>query len=267
MSNPPTPPKALSTFRLSASVLAIALLFAACGDDAESPAPSGGSGQDGAVLQADAAPVATPPAVTTTPDSGALPPVAVATDASTGGPVLVVPDAGAPRDAGPIMITIPTRAVVCGGSDCTTTNNRTCCQGWTKDMGFTGSPMCTTHAMCSSDHPMFGDANRAVVSDCDEPSDCSGGQICCFVRYGAPVTADLFSPDIVGPGASRLCMDLSNCNAGMMSLSGVAGIPVGIQACKTAADCKDGTQCTPETDDSTTTGKGGKARPGVMVCK
>lgn len=199
------------------------------------------------------------------PGAGTQP--AATLEAGTSGPVLVVPDAGPARDAGPIVITIPTRSVVCGGSECTTTNNRTCCHAWSKDMGFVGSPTCTTTAACTTDHTMFGDANRAVLNDCDEPSDCSGGQICCFVRYGVPITAELFSADIVGPGASRLCMELSNCNAGMTQISGIAGIPVGIQACKSAADCKDGTQCAPETDNSTTTGKASTARSGVMVCK
>jgi hypothetical protein len=167
------------------------------------------------------------------------------------------------------VITIPTRSVACGGSECTTTNNKTCCLAWSKDMGFMGSPTCTTNAACTTDHTMGGDTNRAVVSECDEPGDCSGGQICCFVRYGMPLRADFldFASEIVGPGASRLCMELASCNAGMMQISGVLGLPVGIQACKSAADCKDGTQCVPEANDSTTTGKGGAARPGVMLCK
>jgi hypothetical protein len=250
-----------------ASTLALVLLLSACGDD--SPAPAGTPANDAALpLPNDAAQTAAPVATGPVLEAGAQQPGAVLTpDAGSSGPTLIAPDAGAVRDAGPIVITIPTRSVVCGSSECTTTNNRTCCLGWSKDMGFMGAPTCTTNATCTSDHVMFGDTNRAVVNDCDEPSDCSGGQICCFVRYGAPVTADLFSADIVGPGASRLCTELSACNAGMTQISGVAGIPVGIQACKTAADCKDGTQCVPETNDSTTTGKGGSARPGVMVCK
>ena len=249
---------------------ALVCLMAACGaDGTEGPAPGAIGTSDAAAFPAvDAAQAAAAPGMNTqTQDAGVTQPGNVVGDAATGGPVLIVPDAGPASDAGPIVIAIPTRAVACGGSDCTTTNNRTCCQAWSKGMGFSGTPTCTTNAACTADHTSFGDTNRAVVNDCDEPSDCSGGQICCFVRYGAPVTAELFSTDIVGPGASRLCMELSNCNAGMMSISGVAGIPVGLQACKSNADCKDGAQCTAETADSTTTGKGGAARPGVMVCK
>jgi hypothetical protein len=247
--------------------LAPMLLLSACGDDGA--APNGTLANDAAAaFPADAAPAAAPVATGPVLEAGAQQPAPVVTpDAGSTGPTLIAPDAGAPRDAGPIVITIPTRSVACGASECTTTNNRTCCLGWSKDMGFMGTPTCTTNAACTSDHILYGDTNRAVVNDCDEPSDCSAGQICCFVRYGAPVTADLFSPDIVGPGASRQCMELSACNAGSTQISGAAGIPVGVQACKSAADCKDGTQCVPETNDSTTTGKGASARPGVMVCK
>jgi hypothetical protein len=251
------------------SCVALALLFGACGDGGESGSTLNGTGSNDAAALApgDAAlPVVPPASNLPQQDASTLPPTAVS-DAGTGGPVLIVPDAGSAHDAGTIVITIPTRTVSCGGSDCTTTNNKTCCQGWSKDVGFMGTPTCTTNAACTSDHPMFGDTNRAVVNDCDEPSDCSAGQICCFVRYGAPVTSDLFSADIVGPGASRLCAELSACNAGMSQISGIAGIPVGIQACKTSADCKDGTQCVPESNDSATTGKGVMARAGVMVCK
>lgn len=250
------------------SCFALWLLASACGDDSPMAAGTATQNSDAAVaIQLDASPVATPVTSAPVSEAGAQQPVvSVTPDAGSVAPP-VVADAGVVRDAGPIVITIPTRSVACGGSECTTTNNKTCCQAWSKDVGFMGSASCTTNAACTSDHTMFGDTNRAVVNDCDEPSDCSGGQICCFVRYGAPVTADLFSADIVGPGASRLCMELSACNAGMTQITGVAGIPVGVQACKVAGDCKDGTQCVPETNDSATTGKGGSARAGVMVCK
>jgi hypothetical protein len=269
MPNLPGLKQARSPYGSRGALFALAL-FGACGDDsAGAPQPDATASTDAAVLPVvDAALTApTPSATGSTPDAGnQLPPVNGA-DAAASGPVLIGADAGPARDAGPIMITIPTRSVACGGSECTTTNNRTCCQAWSKDMGFAGAPTCTTNAACTSDHTLIGDTNRAVVNDCDEPSDCSGGQICCFVRYGAPVPAEFLSADIVGPGASRLCMELSNCNAGMMSISGVAGVPVGLQACKSNTDCKDGTQCTAETAGSSTTGTSGAARPGVMVCK
>lgn len=241
-------------------------LLAACSDDADpSPAPASGDAGGQVVIAADAS---APPMVAPSTTTEASTTMSLAPNDGGVVPIDAALQDGAPRESGgPLVITLPTRAVSCGGSECTTTNNRTCCQAWSKDTGFTGNPSCTTHAACSSEHAPFGDANRAVVHDCDEPSDCSGGQVCCFVRYGAPVTADLFSSELVGPGASRLCMELSNCNAGMMSISGVAGIPLGLLACKTSADCKDGTQCTAEEANSTTTGKGGAARPGVMVCK
>jgi hypothetical protein len=42
---------------------------------------------------------------------------------------------------------------------------------------------------------------------------------------------------------------------------------VGVVACKTAADCKDGATCVPEMSNSVTTGKTNAARSGVMVCR
>jgi hypothetical protein len=222
--------------------------------------------------------------VTATNDASALPGAAEAAvpiptlDASAqpgaqGGPeagtiVLGGRDAGPSTDTGTIVIAIPTRSVVCGSSECTTTNNRTCCDSWSRMTGFSGKPECLSKATCESEHTNFGsDSNRVVESDCDEPSDCSGGQVCCFVKLGSPVTADLLSAEIVGPGASRLCLDISACNASMTSITGVAGIPVGVVACKTAADCKDGATCVPEMSNSVTTGKTNAARPGVMVCR
>jgi hypothetical protein len=190
-------------------------------------------------------------------------------DAGPGGILLGGVDASAPKpDAGPIIINIPTRSVTCGGSECTTTSNRTCCQAWSRGTGFEGSPTCTTQAACEAEHsPFEGETNRAVLSEGDEPADCGGGQVCCFVRYGRPVTVDLFSSEAIGPGASRLCMSLENCNAGMFSFSGVLGVPVGLVACKTAADCAGSGSCMPESAGGLTTGMGGSSRPGVMVCR
>lgn len=221
---------------------------------------------DAAIVQTPVNNVPVPPVSTPMQDAG-IPTTTLTSDAGmTGGPMMpAAADAG--RDAGPIVITIPTRSVKCGGTDCTTTNNRTCCDVWNRDTGFMGQPTCSTAAACTNDHPLFGDTNRAVLNDCDEPSDCGADQICCFVRYGMPISADLFSPDLVGPGGSRLCLELSACNAGMTMFSGTAGIPLGVVACKTAADCPQGSQCVPEQANSATTGKGGAARAGVMLCK
>jgi hypothetical protein len=248
--------------------LSVAALLSACEPDGgESTTP--GIDASPVTATSDSAAPGSPEAAVTQPlvDSGVGQPITATPEA--GGITLGGRDAGSSTDAaGPIVITIPTRSVACGASECTTTNNKTCCEAWSRATGFAGSPQCVTKAQCESDHVIFGsEANRAVESDCDEPSDCSGGQVCCFVRYGMPVTADLFSTEIVGPGASRLCVDLASCNAGAMSITGVAGIPVGVVSCKTAADCKDGTSCMPEASNSATTGKTNAARPGVMVCR
>jgi hypothetical protein len=252
-------------------------LACAPGNDGDSPTTPAWDG--GSLFDTGVAPIITAPV------DSSLPMAAGDAGPALIQPVGVVPGAGAPQvdsgpgaiamggadagpaDAGPIMITIPTRSVPCGGSDCTTTSNRTCCQGWSMGTGFEGTPTCTTQAACTSDHAFMDTTNRIVMSDCDEASDCGGGQICCFVRYGMPVFADLFSSDVVGPGASRLCLDLAACNAGAGSISGVLGVPVGVVACKSNADCKDFGTCQPETNDSSTTGKGVTARPGVMVCR
>ena len=188
-----------------------------------------------------------------------------------GGITLGGVDAGMtpPQDAA-IVITIPTRSVPCGGSDCTTTNNRTCCQAWSRGVGFEAAASCIAQAACEAEHPAFeGESNRAVLSECDEPGDCGANQACCFVRYGRPIVADIFSQEIVGPGASRLCLNLDACNAGMASFSGVLGVPLGMVACKTAADCaaSGGSECVPEPAGGLTTGQGGASRPGVMVCR
>lgn len=247
---------------------AVALCVTACGGGDEATNPQGPGAFDAASQPVIDGAVSNPSPISNVPDAttGAQNPGSV--DAGPSGITLGGADAAAPRtDAGPIIITIPTRSVVCGSTPCTTTNNRTCCDSWNKDTGFVGTPTCTTNAACTSDHTSFGDANRVVLSDCDEPGDCGTGQVCCFVRYGAPVTVDLFSTDFVGPGTSRLCMELSNCNAGAMSLSGVAGVPVGVVACKSDADCTDGAHCSPEQAGSTTAGKIGPARPGVSVCR
>ncbi len=224
---------------------------------------------DAAVLAPvfDAAPAAPPvmPATPVVPTPAQPGPIALADAGATTAPSAPVADAG--RDAGPIVITIPTRSVLCGSSECTTTSNRVCCDAWNRDRGFVNSPTCSTQAACTNDHPLIGDTNRAVMTECDEPSDCGADQACCFVRYGAPISADLFSTEFIGPGASRLCMDLSKCNAGMTSFSGTAGVPLGVVACKTAADCPPGSQCVPEEANSSTTGKMSAARPSVLVCK
>lgn len=185
-----------------------------------------------------------------------------------GGIMLGVGDASMPAQDAAVVINIPTRSVACGGSDCTTTNNRTCCQAWSRGVGFEGTPSCTTQAACEAEHPPFeAEVNRAVLSECDEPGDCGNGQVCCFVRYGRPIFVDFFSDQVVGPGASRLCLNVDACNAGTGSFSGVLGIPLGLVACKTAADCAGAGSCMPEQAGGLTTGMDGAARPGVMVCR
>lgn len=181
---------------------------------------------DAAVLAPvlDAAPAA-PPVVPTPMQPG---PIVLADAGGAVAPMITA-------DAGPIVIAIPTRSVLCGSSECTTTSNRVCCDAWNRDTGFVNSPTCSTQAACTNEHPLVGDSNRAVMSECDEPSDCGADQVCCFVRYGAPISADLFGTELIGPGASRLCMDLAKCNAGATSFSGTAGVPLGVAACKTAA--------------------------------
>jgi hypothetical protein len=198
--------------------------------------------------------------------SGSVSPMS---DAGTGGITLGGVDASASvPDAGPIVINIPTRSVVCGGSECTTTDNRVCCQAWSRGTGFEGSPTCTARTVCEAEHSLFeGETNRAVMSECDEPGDCGGGQVCCFARYGRPVTPDFLSSEVIGPGAGRLCMSLATCNGGMLSFSGVLGVPVGMVACKTAADCAGNGSCMPEAAGGLTTGMGGSPRPGVMICR
>jgi hypothetical protein len=248
-----------------ASLLSLALCAACSADGPESmgpPKPGALGTMDAAVLAPvlDAAPAA-PPVVPTPMQPGPI----VLADAGGAATPMATADAG--RDAGPIVITIPTRSVLCGSSECTTTSNRVCCDAWNRDTGFVNSPTCSTQAACTNDHQLIGDTNRAVMSECDEPSDCGADQVCCFVRYGAPISADLFGTELIGPGASRLCMDLAKCNAGATSFSGTAGVPLGVAACKTAADCPPGSQCVPEDANSSTTGKMSAARPSVLVCK
>jgi hypothetical protein len=259
-------------FRSRAEARASALLLALCGAcSADGPESMGPPGQvalgtmDAAVLAPafDAAPGA-PPLTPVAPPPMQAGPIALT---EAGGAAMPVTTTDAARDAGPIVITIPTRSVLCGSSECTTTSNRVCCDAWNRDTGFVNSPTCSTQAACTNDHPLLGDTNRAVMSECDEPSDCGADQVCCFVRYGAPISADLFGTELIGPGASRLCMDLSKCNAGATSFSGTAGVPLGVAACKTAADCPPGSQCAPEEANSSTTGKMSAARPSVLVCK
>lgn len=254
---------------------AFAFALYACGDDPDATPPPlapDAAGPFGVgvspILDAAAPPLFPLDAGLAAPDTGSGS-VSAPPDAGTGGITLGGVDASATKpDAGPIVINIPTRSVSCGGSECTTTNNRTCCQAWSRGTGFEGTPTCTTQAACEAEHPPFeGETNRTVLSECDEPGDCGGGQVCCFVRYGRPITVDFFSSEVIGPGASRLCMSLENCNAGMFSFSGVLGVPVGLVACKAPADCTDGASCMPESAGSLTTGMGGSPRPGVMLCR
>lgn len=257
--------------RLNFMSLLLVLSGSACGDDGgEAPPPVSTAASDASVLASSDAGAPLNPGNSAQDGGfiGAAPDAAGPGVITLGGDASTAQDAASKPDAqGPIVITIPTRSVTCGVSECTTTNNRTCCEAWSKEGGFTGSPSCSTQAACTSDHSTFGDSNRAVMSDCDEPSDCSGGQVCCFVRYGAPTTADLLSTEIIGPGASRLCLELSKCNAGMTSFSGVAGIPLGLVACRNNSHCTDGATCMPEPDNSATTGKTSRGRPGVSVCR
>jgi hypothetical protein len=172
------------------------------------------------------------------------------------------PDAGPERDGGPIDIEPPTRSVDCGGSECETTDNRVCCEGWSIDTGF-GAAMCTSEAACENTYADWGNNNRKVTSVCDGGDDCAASQVCCFFIYGMDVWDLTFTK--VGPGAGRMCLAPGDCNA---EFTLEFGSPTGVVACTKDEHCADvGGTCQPEQSGSITTGKNGTARPGVKVCR
>lgn len=188
-------------------------------------------------------------------------------------------DAGARRDGGVIEIPIPTVKVECGAAPCEVKSGIVCCETWDKTSGF-GKASCLSQAMCTSSHSTSGASNRAVTSLCDDAADCSGGQVCCYVRIASanfagtqPLCDGLFSTcsdigSIVGPGASRACLDVEECNSPNPPSFGT-----GVVSCVRDGDCAQvGGTCQPEKVDAqvkpvgtvaSTTG----ARPYANVCR
>jgi hypothetical protein len=173
-------------------------------------------------------------------------------------------DAGAMGDGGSVVIEIPVRKIMCGSSECQTTDNRVCCESWSKATGFDKEPMCIAEATCTQTYNQYtGDTGRAVLSVCEGAEDCPVGQVCCFYTTGMPVFESLIDFTRVGPGAGRSCMTLADCNSDTLG-----GDPVGLVACSKDEDCSAaGGTCQPELAASVTTGKNGKPRPNVKVCR
>jgi hypothetical protein len=183
-------------------------------------------------------------------------------------------------DDEPLVIEIPVARVPCGAAVCEIRHSNVCCDYWTR-AGFGNVPMCITEDACILSDPLRisddglyveveglltgFDPKRAVVSRCDGAEDCGAGQICCYVRQGAPI-AESFNPPVwVGPGAGRQCMSAEDCTA----VGAANGVPTGVASCNDDRDCEKfaGTRCQPEQDNSATTGKNVIARAGHMVCR
>jgi hypothetical protein len=177
----------------------------------------------------------------------------------------------------PLVIDLPVASVPCGASACEIRNGNVCCDYWQRS-GFGNVPMCIHEDKClrtspfdsglyfQSEDPLWTgrDPKRAVVSRCDGAEDCSVGQVCCYVREGAPIP-DGLSTNWIGPGAGRQCMDAKDC----LAVVATNGVPTGVLSCNDDDDCRaaSGTRCLPEEDNSPTTGKNVKARPDYKVCR
>ncbi len=177
-------------------------------------------------------------------------------------------------DDEPLEIDLFIADVPCGGSICQSIGNKLCCESW-KRAGFGKDSMCIPEDECSLTslggkgkywlaEPIPGlDPERAVMSRCDGAEDCRPEHICCYVRQGMPL--GFSPPNWEGPGAGRQCMAADTCRGeGTPS-----GVPTGLFSCNDDVDClkAPGTTCKPEQDNSPTTGKNVKARPGFMVCR
>jgi hypothetical protein len=244
-----------------ALLLSAPLWLLACGEDnGETPVLPSGGAHDAAIDPSSSSPDPTPPARD----------AETSADASDGKDAGQEAGAGSKADAGPVLtLEIPKAEVSCGASACATLDN-VCCESWSKDAGFAGQRSCITREQCNREHTRSGEQNRAVVHECDGKEDCSGGQVCCFYAYGAPLCelADLLecTTKLTGPGGSRSCADNDGCKLGTVIVGGTA---LGLLSCTEDSDCQDrpGTRCQAEQDDSATTGKGAKARSYVKVCR
>lgn len=181
-------------------------------------------------------------------------------------------DAATSNDGGPTLdLEIPKAIVECNGQPCDVLEN-VCCESWGKGMGFKGELSCITRDACNKKYSRSGEQNRAVTHECDDKSDCSAGQVCCFYAYGQPLCelGDILecTTKMVGPGGSRICADNDACQLGSVQYIG-DGAPIGELSCLTDADCADrpGKTCQSEQDNSITTGKASKARSYVKVCR
>lgn len=234
-------------------LLAPLTFLAACAEDdaGEATGPVGQPGADAALPDA----AGQPPVYTL--DSG-VPSNPGGRDAGMIDITIPGLDAGGSRDSGVIDIPLPTVSVACGGSPCEAKNGVVCCETWDKNTGFSKAS-CLPSAMCTANHSSSGASNRSVTSVCDDGADCSGGQVCCYVRipsssFGSsqPLCDGFLSTcgdisAIVGPGASRVCLDVASCNSANPPSFGT-----GVISCSTDADCKSiaNTTCQPEQADA-----------------
>jgi hypothetical protein len=245
-----------SIARLSAALLLSVSVVACGGDDEEPTAIPGGGGPDSSMG-------GTPDAgASGDPDSGQQAARDAGRDAQQNGNA----------DTGPVLdLPLPMANVDCNGNPCNTLDN-VCCESWSKTTGFSGNLSCITMAECNKKFARSGEQNRSVVHECDDKQDCSAGQVCCFYAYSQPLCelGDILecTTKLIGPGGSRVCADNDACELGSTQYIG-DGAAIGVLSCLADSDCEDrpGTTCQPEESGSLTTGKSGKARSYVKVCR
>lgn len=125
----------------------LALVLVHCDDFTEAPASSSDSG---------------------TIDSGSPSALDSSSQTDAGSTDGAMPDTGV-VDAG-------TKTLTCGNAKCNLSNNEFCCM-YFNDVGSVRSGECILDKEC--DNPDSGTNHLVLVSECDDSTDCSTGQVCC----------------------------------------------------------------------------------------
>jgi hypothetical protein len=151
-------------------------------------------------------------------------------DSSIGVDVVPASDAAA-NDTGADAADAAPRIIVCGVAEKCIVGQQECCIFWRDSTEFT--TFCADGACPATKMRDGGGLYEKTVLQCDDPTDCEPGQVCCLLRNACTASAGYKGGECRAPVNCPSCSD--DVDSG-----------VGVHACRTSitTDCDAGQTCT-----------------------